>query len=194
MNPAPVEELTTMTSSISAPTPSAATFYRTTWRDPAGCLWFRHLPGPLGSRLATLEPGAPVTLLVRRAGDLDRIVTTRWVRMNTGRDGRPTQGVRITDGSPFFESITRGTEIEVALAEMEPGIIATTSAPPLPMQPPPAIPTIPLAMVTTSTSRNGRGPLFQAYLIADYSGAEDLAVQRRSIRVAIGEDGQIETL
>lgn len=180
-----------MTSSISAPTSSAATFYRTTWRDPAGCLWFRHLPGPLGARLATLAPGAPVTLLVRRANDLDRIVTTRWVRMKTGRDGRPTQGVRITDGSPFFEAITRGTEIEVAFTEMQPGIVATASAP-LPMPPTPATPTLPLAVDTTSTSRNGRGPLFQAYLIADYSGANDLAVQRRSIRVAVGEDGRIE--
>ena len=172
-----------MTASISSLLSPVATFYRTVWRDPAGCLWFRHLPGPVGSRLATLDPGSPITLLVRRAGDLDRVVTTRWVRMKTGRDGRPTQGVRITDGSLFFEAIPRGTELEIAFAETEWGTAATIVAP---LQPTPA--------VSTTTIPTARGPLFQAYLIADYSGAADLAVQRRSIRVAVGEHGRIEIL
>ncbi len=179
-----------MTSSTSARASFEATFYRTAWLDPAGCLWFRHLAGPLGSRLATLEPGSPITLLVCRLGD-DRVVTTRWVRMRTGRDGRPTQGVRITEGSSFFEAIPRGTEIEVALAETEreTGAIAAASPQPLP----PANRTPPLGVVA-HTLQSGRGPLFQAYLVADYSGAEDLAVQRRSIRVAVGENGRIEIL
>ena len=171
------------------PTLSTTTFYRTVRKDHR-CLWFRHLPGPLGSRLATLEPGAPISLLLRRSGDSDRVANTRWTRMQSGRDGRPTQGVRITEGVPFFEAIPFGTEIEVALSETEPGTRATTAAPH--SVPPPRTP--PLTVSAPVRQQNGGGPLFQAYVVADYSGAEDLAVQRRSIRVAVGEDGSIGIL
>ncbi len=180
-----------MTSSILPSIPSTPSFYRTVRRDHR-CLWFRHLPGPLGSRLSTLEPGATISLLLRRTGDLDHDATTRWARMKSGRDGRPTLGVRITEGVPFFEAIPLGTEIEIALAEEELGAIATTVAP-LTISAP-AIQTATLGIVAPITPRDSRAPLFQAYVMADYSGAEDLAVQRRSIRVAVGEEGGITIL
>ena len=170
---------------------SSTAFYRTVLRDHR-CLWFRHLPGPLGARLATLEPGAPICLLVRRTGDSDRIATTRWARMRSGRDGRPTYGVRITDGLPFFEAIPLGTEIDVALAEAEQGAsatnIATDSAPSQVTQTPP------LAAITGAPPLVGGEQMFQAYVVADYSGADDLAVQRRSIKVAVGGGGSIDIL
>ncbi len=112
--------------------------------------------------------------------------------MQSGRDGRPTQGVRVTDGVPFFEAIPLGSEIDFALAESETGAGATIATP-LSIQPP-ATKTPTLKVVASTTPQGDRGPLFQAYLVADYSGAEDLAVQRRSIRVAVGEGGEIQIL
>lgn len=112
--------------------------------------------------------------------------------MKSGRDGRPTLGVRITDGVPFFDAIPLGTEIELAVVEMEDNPSATTAVPPLIL--PPATQTAALGMVDPITAHCGRVPLFQAYIMADYSGAEDLAVQRRSICVAVGEGRRIEIL
>jgi len=112
--------------------------------------------------------------------------------MQSGRDGRPTHGVRITDGVPFFEAIPLGTEIDVALAEAEAGAGATTAAPHSVPLPPTR--TSPLAVIAAILPPDGVGQLFQAYVMADYSGADDPAVQRRSIKVAVGEGGPIDIL
>ncbi len=166
---------------------SPATFYRTVRRDHR-CLWFRHLPGPIGSRLATLKPGESISLMIRRTGETDQVAATRWARMQSGRDGRPTHGVRITDGVQFFEAIPLGTEIDVALAELEPGTNLITAA----SQAVSMSPTRTSPAPVLSSDRYGQ--LFQAYVMSDYSGAEDLAVQRRSIKVAVGEGGPIDIL
>ena len=161
------------------------TFYRTLRRDHR-CLWFRHLPGPVGSRCEGLESGADINLLLRAIGNPNQIVTTKWVRMQLGRDGRPTLGIRIVDGTAFFNSFPLGTELEIALAEMNPqakviGPDSTQPAPPISLDNPPK---------THAVDRNSpdtTATLFQAYVMADYSGSDNLAGQRRSIRVAVGE-------
>jgi hypothetical protein len=110
--------------------------------------------------------------------------------MRAGKDGRPTQGVRITEGVAFFESIPLGTGLELAIVEpadvdsvADQGMSPTVGR------------AVPLGTPLLDAARtDGRAPLFQAYMMADYSGAEDLAVQRRSIRVAIGEGGEISIL
>ena len=171
----------------SLPFPNA--FYRTVRRDHR-CLWFRHLPGPLAARLATLAPDTPIALLLRRVGDSSRGAPTLWMRMRPGRDGRTTQGVRIIDGVPLFEAIPLGTEIELGFADTDATIASAAKS----FQPP-VSPIHPQGGgVVLPTPEDRRGPLFGAYLIADYSGAEDCAVQRRSIRVALGTAGQIDIL
>jgi len=178
-----------MTTLSPAPIPLPVTFYPAAKRDHR-CLWFRHLPGPLAARLAALSPGDPIELLLRRAGEPGSNTPTCWVRMQAGRDGRSTQGVRITEGVAFFESLHLGADIELAL-------IDPTRAEPVADQgaSPPDDRTAPSVMPLPEPVRTGdRAPLFQTYIMADYSGAADLAVQRRSIRVAVGEAGTIEIL
>jgi hypothetical protein len=52
-------------------------------------IWLKHIEqdDPLRERLRSLRPGQTVDLEV--AG-----VVGRWARMNDGRDGRPTEGLR----------------------------------------------------------------------------------------------------
>jgi hypothetical protein len=80
--------------------------------------------------------------------------------------------------------------MEIALAEETSQVAAITAAPQLIT--PQVIEKPTPALVLPPPLRDHRGPQFQAYIMADYSGAEDLAVQRRSIRVAVGEAGEPE--
>ena len=50
-------------------------------------VWAKHLEEPLKSRVLNLRPDARIELAV------DGIVG-EWRKMKTGRDGRPTQGIR----------------------------------------------------------------------------------------------------
>jgi hypothetical protein len=159
--------------------PSSVTYFPATRQDHR-CLWFRSLPGPVAARFAALLPGDPIELLLRRPGEDGVGTRTCWVRMRAGKDGRPTQGVRITEGVACFESIVEPADAE---SGTNPGM------------PPTGGPAFPVGTHLPAANQHAdRAPLFQAYIMADYSGAEDLAVQRRAIRVAIGEAGEISIL
>ena len=164
------------------------TFYRTLRRDHR-CLWFRHLPGPVGSRCESLEAGVAINLLLRSIGHPNQIVTTKWVRMRSGSDGRPTLGIRIIDGTAFFDAFPLGTELEIALTDTntQAKVIAPIATQPAPI----AVDNTQKTRATPCNPAKTFEPLFQVYVMADYSGSDNLAGQRRSIRVAIGENGSL---
>lgn len=141
------------------------------------------MPGPIAARLASLASEASVCLLIREADNTKEFAPTQWVRMKSGRDGRPTHGIRITGGVEFFESIPLGTEIHIVLQGAT--VVSADSAGAATPSPPGRA--LSVDPIPARLQRTGQRRLFQAYLIADYSGNDDLAGQRRAIKVAVCE-------
>lgn len=63
-------------------------------RDQA-CIWASHCDSILQAVIHKLVSGQKLHLLVNGS-------PTVWQRMNDGRDGRPTFGIKIVDGMPDF--------------------------------------------------------------------------------------------
>jgi hypothetical protein len=143
-------------------------------RDQA-CIWAKHCDPVLKATITKLRPGQQIHLLINGS-------QTIWARMNDGKDGRPTLGIKIIGGKSVWQKILLGEICDIRLlpssvSESEP---ITTSSPDNPVVTETAPPTPPV----------GSGmPLFHSYIFADYSGAVDLGAQIRSIKLAYAEAG-----
>jgi hypothetical protein len=127
-------------------------------------IWFKHLPAELIGNLELLDSNESVELVINGR-------PTGWARMRRSPRG-PTPGIRIETGRQAWERIQRGEAFTLETAVPGMGI---------PLRPKEA---------TASTRllrhrRGNRGPLFGGYEFADFSGARDIALQRRSIRLAV---------
>lgn len=138
-------------------------------RDQA-CLWARHCDSDFQTAIAELVPGQQIHVMVNGS-------RTAWARMNDGKDGRPTLGLKIVDGKAAWQMISLGQSCELRLVhETE---AAGTDAVAVPQRSTAKM--IPLPVPISGD------PLFDCYMFADYSGAADLKGQKKAIKLAYAE-------
>lgn len=134
-------------------------------------IWFKHLPVPLSERLASLPSDSRTQL------EINGVLTT-WARMRPSA-GRPTPGMRIVSGRLIWEGIARGAQFDIDIVGAE--NICYEAA----VERPP-----PLAHAVQAQTRLS-SPTFDCYEFADFSGAKDKALQRRTIRLAIARGDEV---
>lgn len=78
-------------------------------RDQA-CIWARHCDQSLNAAITELHPGQRINLLVNGS-------RTIWARMNDGKDGRPTMGIKIVDGKSVWQMISLGESCDIRLLQ-----------------------------------------------------------------------------
>ncbi|NLD50349.1 MAG: hypothetical protein GX660_24685 [Clostridiaceae bacterium] len=105
---------------------------------------------------------------------------TIWARMNDGKDGRPTYGIKIVDGKSAWQMISLGETCDIRLLQKtnsvpEPRILINRKRSAAKKK-----------VLPTLTSGSGSA-LFHSYVFADYSGAADLKGQKKSIKLAYAE-------
>ncbi|HWP96051.1 MAG TPA: hypothetical protein VN426_04305 [Syntrophomonadaceae bacterium] len=141
-------------------------------RDQA-CIWARHCDPSLQAAITDLVPGQRLHILANGS-------QTVWARMNDGKDGRPTLGIKIIDGKSAWQMISLGETCDIRLVQNADSVSESKAL--LPPNRPAAI------VIELPTPMAGSGsPLFDSYIFADYSGAANLNGQRKSIKLAYAE-------
>ena len=72
------------------------------------CIWFKHLPPSLLTRLSALHPNEQIDVLING-------VEAIWLRMQNGSHNRPTNGVKVAPGpsKTMGGQISRGDEFQM---------------------------------------------------------------------------------
>lgn len=121
-------------------------------------IWFKHVPAELSRQFKRLESNQTIDLAIN-----DQMAT--WARMKES-PVRPTRGPRLEDGRPVWECIRMGDTF--TLGSVVP-VRTSNDA---------------IAVALLPRHRRSSKPMFDGYEYADFSGARDTAIQRRTIRMA----------
>jgi len=139
-------------------------------RDQA-CIWASHCDQDLRAAITELKPGQQLHLQVNDS-------PTVWARMNDGRDGRPTFGIKIIDGRYAWQKIGLGETCDVRLL---PSPVIESDSKTFQERHNVKEVTLPTSPVSSGD------PLFDSYFFADYSGSAGLSGQKKSIKLAYAE-------